>query len=82
MLRKSIQIISFIAFLCSIVWLIYKPAFDSISAAIVTLASFLSSFLLDKNPNKPSNTQSQNVSSGSTGIQAGGDVKIGDKNAK
>ncbi|MBC7751154.1 MAG: hypothetical protein H7Z73_05465 [Candidatus Saccharibacteria bacterium] len=89
MLRKSIQVVSFIALICSFVWLIYKPDYNSAFATFVALASFLSSFLLEKTPNKPSKKQSQKVSKGAIGIQAGGNVSniriketAGDNDAK
>jgi hypothetical protein len=81
MLRISIQVVSLFAFLCSLMWVIYEPDFDSAFAILVSLVGFLSSFLFEKAKNKPSNKQTQKVSSGSIGFQAGGDIKIGDKNA-
>jgi hypothetical protein len=78
-LRISIQVVSLIAFLCSLLWVIDKPAFDSAFAIFVSLAGFLSSFLFEKAKEKPSNKQSQKISKGAIGIQAGGDMTPAEK---
>ena len=72
----TIRFVSLAALLISISWLAYRPAFDSGVATVTALAALLSSFLLKKAPVHPSIEQSQNVSSGSIGVQAGGNVHI------
>jgi hypothetical protein len=75
-MRSTIRLVSLAALLVSIAWLAYRPAFDSGLATITTLATFLSSFLPKKAPADPGAKQSQKISSGSIGIQAGGNVRI------
>lgn len=76
LMRTAIRLVSLVALLVSIVWLAYRPAFDSGLAAVTALAALLSSFLLKKTSIKPNTDQSQNISSDSIGIQAGGNVYI------
>jgi hypothetical protein len=75
-MRTVIQLVSIVALLVSIAWLAYRPAFDSGLATVTALAALLSSFLLNKPPIKSRTTQSQEVSSGSIGIQAGGSIHV------
>ncbi len=75
-MRTVIRLVSLVALLVSIAWLAYRPAFDSGLATVTALASLLSSFLLKKTPFEPSTKQSQKISSGSIGVQAGGNVHI------
>lgn len=75
-MRTVIRLISLIALLISIAWLAQRPAFDSGLATVTALAALLSSFLLKKPSTESGTTQSQQVSSGSIGVQAGGNVHI------
>jgi hypothetical protein len=70
------KISTFIAFLACVVWAIAKPGYDSIIAAIVGLAAFIGAFYASSSA-KPV-TQNQTVHSGGVGIQAGGNVEVGD----
>lgn len=74
-MRFIIQVVFSIALFVSILWLIYLPAFDSVLAAITSFAALLMS-LLKKLPIDVRADQSQQVSSDSVAIQAGGDVRI------
>jgi hypothetical protein len=71
-MRTVIRVVSIVAFLLSIAWLAYNPGFKSALAALTTLAALLSSFLVKKSEAK----QSQKVSSGSIGVQAGGNINV------
>jgi hypothetical protein len=64
---------TFFALLLSLLWLINKPGWDSIVATAASVAAFASSFFLIKSNSSPQ--QNQSVTGGSTGIQAGRDVK-------
>lgn len=75
-MRSSIRVVSLIALLLSIAWLVYRPAFDSGVATISALAALLSTFMLKKSPIGSGAKQSQKISSGSIGVQAGGNVHI------
>lgn len=74
-MRFTIQVLSCFALFVSILWLTYVPAFDSVLAAITSFAALLMS-LLKKPPIDVRAKQSQQVSSDSVAIQAGGDVRI------
>lgn len=72
-MKTVFRIAAAVAFLGCLYWAVSKPAFDSITAALVAFAVFIGSLVADK---KASPSMSQSVSNGSTGIQAGRDVKI------
>lgn len=75
-MRTVIRLAALVALLVSIAWLAYHPAFDSGLATVSALVTLLSSFLLKKASAEAGTTQSQKVSSGSVGVQAGGNVQI------
>ena len=72
-MRILVKFVLFAAFIACIIWAIMKPGFDSITATIISLATLLGAFIVDK---KADATQSQSVGSNATAIQAGRDVKI------
>jgi hypothetical protein len=72
-MRIVIKLVLFTAFIACVVWATMKPGFDSVTAAIVALGTFLGALVVDK---KSEATQSQNVGANSTAIQAGRDVNI------
>ena len=80
-----VKILSVIALIISIAWLIAEPGYKSGMAAIGSISALITAFLVEKrNARRPQ--QHQSVSKSSVGIQAGGDVSIGtiegDKYAK
>lgn len=74
-MRSILRAVSLLALLFSMAWVAYKPGFDSALAAIGALAALISSFLMKKNSSTKV-TQSQEISSGSIGIQAGRDANV------
>ncbi|EUB72670.1 hypothetical protein PMI27_004592 [Pseudomonas sp. GM41(2012)] len=72
-MRIVVKLVLFAAFVACVAWVIMKPGFDSVTAAIVSLATLLGAFIADK---KAEATQSQKVGANSTAYQAGRDVKI------
>jgi hypothetical protein len=66
------KIATLLALIVTAVWAINKPAYDSIGAAVAALAAFACVFFVDQK-NK-STGQSQEISSGGAGIQAGRDA--------
>ncbi|WP_460063667.1 hypothetical protein [Pseudomonas sp. S2_H08] len=72
-MRVIVKFVLFVAFIACTAWAVTKPGFDSVTAAVVSLGSFLATFIIDK---KTEPTLSQNVGANGTGIQAGRDVKI------
>ena len=75
-MRIAIRVVSLAALTLAIAWLAYRPGFDSAVATISALVVLLSSFLLKKTPTKSGTKQSQKVSSGSVGVQAGENIHI------
>lgn len=63
-----------VAFFSACAWVIAKPGWDSASAAMAALAAFVATFLL---PKKRAATQTQTVGAGGIGVQAGGNVSMG-----
>ena len=80
-----VKILSLIALIVSIAWLIAEPGYKSGLAAIGSISALISTFLVEKRKEHRAQ-QHQSVSKSSVGIQAGGDVNIGtnrgDKNDK
>lgn len=72
-MRSIVKLILLLAFVACVVWAIRKPGYDSISAAVITLGTWLGAFIADK---KTEPNQIQNVGANGSGIQAGRDVKI------
>jgi hypothetical protein len=79
-MRLAINIVSLVALILSVVWLIYKPGFDSGVSTATALAALLASFLLMKD--ETSGGQSQRVSGKSIGIQAGRDANVNNLKSK
>lgn len=75
-MRIAAILVSCIAVVLALVWLIQKPAFDSAVALAAALAALLSSFFLGRD--RRDAAQSQNVSDSSVGVQAGRDANTGD----
>ncbi len=75
-MRIAAILISLIAVLLSLAWVIDKPAFDSGVALAAALAALFSSFFLKRDPKATG--QTQEVSGASVGIQAGRDANVRD----
>lgn len=80
------QIIKFLAFLAligSIAWLVSSPGFEPALALLGSMSALVSAFVVEKRSKQLAAKQHQSVSKSSMGIQAGGNVSIGDiKNDK
>lgn len=63
------------AFILAVIWVIFRPGFDSAVAALGALAVLISAFLVTK-MRAGRRPQSQDVSGGSIGIQAGRDANV------
>lgn len=77
-----LKVLSVIALIGSTGWLIADPDWEPALAVVGATATLVSVFVVDKQRPKPPHQQRQTVSTGSTGIQAGGDVNIGDLGGK
>jgi len=78
-----IKILSVIALIGSIAWLIFKPGFDAALAVISSISALISAFVIENKKSKKEKAsksiqQRQSVSKSSTGIQAGGNINIGE----
>lgn len=76
---RALQILSAAAFIGSIAWLIHSPDYEPAIACMTSLATFLGSFIADRQQKNKSGLH-QSVSKGSVGIQAGGDISMGNFN--
>ena len=70
-------ILAVIALIGSIAWVIVSPGFDSGLAVIGSMSALVSSVIVQKRTAFRAK-QHQSVSKSSIGVQAGGDVSIGD----
>ena len=80
-----IKFFAVIALIGSTAWVISDPGFEPSLAVVGSISALISSFFVEKrNTRLPE--QHQSISKSSVGVQAGGDVSIGDirndKNAK
>ena len=80
-----IKILSIAAFIGSILWFLAIPGFEPAIVVIGSLSTLISVFIIQERKAR-STKQKQSVSNSSVGIQAGGDINIGqqgeNKNAK
>lgn len=80
-----LKFLAVIALVASIAWFVVHPGFHPALSALGSLSALVSAFLVEKR-NARRARQIQSVSQSSVGVQAGGDVSIGnvgiDKNAK
>ena len=72
-----IKFLAIIALVGSIAWVIAVPGFESALAVVGSISAIISVFLVQKRTTQRAQ-QHQSVSKSSIGIQAGGDVSIGD----
>jgi hypothetical protein len=71
-----VKLLSTIVLLGSIAWVIADPGFEPALAVVGSMSALVSAFLVEKR-NARRAQQHQSVSKSSVGVQAGGDVSIG-----
>ncbi len=71
-----VKVLAVIALIGSINWVIADPGFEPCIAVVGSLSALVSAFLVDKR-NARRAQQHQSISKSSIGVQAGGDVNIG-----
>lgn len=71
-----IKLLATIALIGSIAWVIVDPGFESALAVIGSISALVSAILVSKRTAR--SHQRQSVSKSSIGVQASGDVNIGD----
>jgi len=71
-----IKLLSVAAFIGSVLWMIAVPDYEPALAIVTSLSTFILTVLVEKRKGREA-TQRQRVSGNSVGVQAGGDVSIG-----
>lgn len=71
-----VKLLSVAAFIGSIVWMVAAPDYEPALAIVTSLSAFISTVLIEKRKARGA-TQHQSVSGNGVGIQAGGNVNIG-----
>lgn len=71
-----VKLLTTIALIGSIAWAIADPGFEPALAVVGSLSALVSAFLVEKRDARRAR-QHQAVSKSSIGVQAGGDVNIG-----
>ncbi|MCP4261230.1 MAG: hypothetical protein GY938_18925 [Ketobacter sp.] len=69
------KLITVLSFLCTAAWFYFQPGWDSAAAAAAAGATMLGAFVVKRNGSITE--QKQKVSGNGVGIQAGGDVSVG-----
>ena len=70
-----VKFLAAIAVIGSIAWVIKDPGFESALSVIGAISALVSAVLIERRNKR--RTQRQSVSGSSIGVQAGGDVNIG-----
>ncbi len=78
---RYVKLLAAIGLAVAIAWLIADPGFEPTLAIVVSLSTLISTIIVERR-RVPPPQQRQSVSKSSIGIQAGGDVRIGDKHGK
>lgn len=69
-----VNLLSFVALLASVSWLILRPGVEPIVAVATSLSTLLAGFAVKNKRHRA--TQNQDISGSGVGIQAGGNVTI------
>jgi allophanate hydrolase subunit 1 len=80
-MTQIIKLLTVVALICSIAWLVSAPGFEPAIALVGSMSALVSTFVVEKRSKQRARQQHQSVSKSSMGIQAGGDVSIGDINS-
>ncbi|WP_348255572.1 hypothetical protein [Leptolyngbya sp. ST-U4] len=79
-MTQIIKFLAVVALVASIAWLASDPGFEPALALVGSMSALVSAFVVEKRSKRHAR-QHQSVSNSSMGIQAGGDVSIGDINS-
>lgn len=71
-----VKFLAVIALIGSIAWIIADPGFEPALAVVGSISALVSAFVVEKR-NARRAQQNQSISKSSIGVQAGGDVSIG-----
>ncbi len=72
----TLKLLSIAALLGSLAWLWHSLDYEPAIACVTTLSASVATFVADRRAKRKA-SQAQDVSGGSIGIQAGGDVSVG-----
>lgn len=72
----TIKLLSGLAFIGSVAWFIAQPDYEPAIAIVASLSAFFAAWFGDKKLKRQAN-QNQTISKNGIGIQAGGDVSMG-----
>lgn len=78
---RYVKVLAVIGLVVAIGWLISDPGFESALAIVVAISTLISTVIVERKRANPPQ-QHQSVLKSSVGIQAGGNVNIGDKHGK
>ncbi len=70
-----LKLLSGLAFIGSVSWLIAIPDYEPAIASVTSLSALIAIYRLESGKKKAA--QSQSIAKNAIGIQAGGDVKVG-----
>ncbi|MEX0804236.1 MAG: hypothetical protein WD688_13105 [Candidatus Binatia bacterium] len=73
---RYVKILAMIGLVGAIAWLVADPGFEPALAVVAAISALVSAFVVERRLRRQPQ-QHQSVSKSSTGIQAGGDVNIG-----
>ena len=76
-----LKLLAAVALIGSIAWVIAGPGFEPVLAVVGSISALVSAFLVEKRKVRREQ-QHQSVSKCSIGVQAGGDVNIGNINGE
>ena len=72
-----LKLLAWIALVASGAWVYCYPGFESFIALVVAMSAVIGFYVKGRRRAKASSVQNQAVSQGSSGIQAGRDVRVG-----
>lgn len=71
-----IKLLSVVALLCSIAWMVAAPDYEPALAIVASLSTLIANFIIEKRKEATLN-QRQEITGNGVGVQAGGDVTVG-----
>ncbi|MBI3711579.1 MAG: hypothetical protein HY253_01245 [Burkholderiales bacterium] len=77
----AIKILTISALLGSIAWMVHSPDYEPAVASITSLSACIAAFIVDRK-RQNSAALHQSVTKGSIGVQAGGNISLGNINTK
>lgn len=75
-MKITIRILTFVAFLISLIWFYKEGGFEPIVTSIASLSALIGTFILQGESSSCHVEQKQNIGDNSNGIQVGGSINI------